>query len=58
MYTARHLCPVLTKFGFSRQIFLKILNTKFHGNPLSGSHADTCGRTDRRTKKDEHDAGK
>ena len=39
-------CPILTKFGFSRQIFKKVSETKSDGNPSSGSCADTCGRTD------------
>jgi hypothetical protein len=30
MSSARYFCPVLTKFGFSRQIFV-VTNTKFHG---------------------------
>jgi hypothetical protein len=34
-------CPILTKFGISRQIFIKIQNIKFHGNPSSGGSADT-----------------
>jgi len=40
-------CPILTKTGFSQQIFTKVQSIKFHEN-LSGSNsADTCGRTDR-----------
>jgi hypothetical protein len=43
-------CQILTKFGFSRQIFIKVSNNKCHGNPSSASRANTCGqRTDRRT---------
>jgi hypothetical protein len=42
---ARCLCPILTKFGFSRQIFIRVSNIKFHENPPSGSRADICGRT-------------
>lgn len=41
-------CQLLTKFGDSRQIFVKKTpNIKFHGNRSGGSRADTCGRTDR-----------
>jgi hypothetical protein len=32
------------KFGFSRQIFIKVPKIKFHGNPSSENGADTCGR--------------
>jgi hypothetical protein len=37
--------PILDKFGFSRQTFVKALHIKFHRNPSSGSRADTCGQT-------------
>jgi hypothetical protein len=43
--------PVLMKLEFSRQIFEKHLNIKFHENPSSGTemfHAD--GRTDTQTE--------
>ena len=39
--------PVLTKLGFSRQIFEKYSNIKFHENSPSGSRDFPCGRTDR-----------
>jgi hypothetical protein len=39
---------MLTKFGISRQIFLKFLEVKFHENPSSRIRADICGETDRR----------
>jgi len=35
------------KLEFSRKIFEKSSNTKFHWNPSSGSRAVPCGRTDR-----------
>jgi len=35
------------KFEFSRQIFEKYLNIKFHENPSSGKPVVPCGRTDR-----------
>jgi hypothetical protein len=35
------------KFKFSRQIFKKSQNIKFHKNPFLGSRAVLCGRTDR-----------
>jgi hypothetical protein len=34
-------CQILTKFGFYQQIFVKLSNMKFHGNPSSGRRADT-----------------
>jgi hypothetical protein len=44
-------CPVflfhiLTKFGFSQKISIRVLNIKFHVNPSSGSRADMCGQRD------------
>jgi hypothetical protein len=46
MYSELHFCPILRKFGVSRQIFIKIPNVKCHKNPSSGSRADTDGHTD------------
>jgi hypothetical protein len=37
----RHFSPVLTTFGISRHIFMKVLSINFHGNPPSGSRANT-----------------
>jgi hypothetical protein len=34
-------CPISTKFGISRQIFIKSSSIKFKGNPSIGSRADT-----------------
>jgi hypothetical protein len=39
---------ILMKLEFSRHIFEKSTNIKFHGNPPSGSGVVSCGRTDRR----------
>jgi hypothetical protein len=39
-------CPILTKFGVSRQIFLKVPSTKFYWNPCRGRHTDRRGQTD------------
>ena len=33
--------PILTKLGFPQQVFRKVPNIKFHGNPSSGSRNDT-----------------
>jgi hypothetical protein len=40
-------CPILTKFGVSRQFFIKVSNFKLHTNPSIGSRAVTCEKTDR-----------
>jgi hypothetical protein len=40
------LCPISTKFGNARQIFLNVYTVKFHGKPPSESHADTLEQTD------------
>jgi hypothetical protein len=48
---ARYFWQILTKFLFSRQILIKVLNIKFHGNLSNGRRADKYGQTDR------HDAG-
>jgi len=37
---------MLTIFGFSRQDFKIVSNTKFHGNPFSGIRADKFGPTE------------
>jgi hypothetical protein len=47
-----HYCfyfQILIKLEFSKQIFKKYSNIKFHENPSSGSQVVPCGRTDRQT---------
>jgi hypothetical protein len=46
MNSAWYFCPILNKFGFSWQIFVKLPNIKFHKNPSSGSRTDACGQMD------------
>ena len=46
--SVRYFCPVLTKFGISRQIFIKVRNINLHGNPSNGNSAATRGQTDSR----------
>jgi len=46
--TARYLCRVLIKLEFSRQIFEKYWDVKFHEYPSIGSRVLACGG-DRRT---------
>jgi len=41
--------PILTKFGISRQTFIRFPNIKFREVPCIGSGADICGRTDMTT---------
>ena len=45
----RYSKEVLKKLEFSRQIFEKYWNIKFHENPHSASRTVLCGRKDRRT---------
>jgi len=46
MQGIRSACQILMKPEFSRQIFEKYANIKFHENPSSG-RVVPCGRTDR-----------
>jgi hypothetical protein len=47
MQRARHFCPILSKVGVSRSIFIPIPNTKFHGNRSVGAVLiNSDGRTD------------
>ena len=46
MYSVRYFCPILTKFGVFRQVFIKVPSIKFQRSPSSDSRADTCGQTD------------
>ena len=43
----RYCCKILMKLQFSRQIFEKYANAKFHECPSSGSRVVPCGQTDR-----------
>jgi len=45
----RHFCPILTKFGISRPIFMKFPNTKFHENQSCKTCPDTCRQKGRQT---------
>jgi len=36
----RHFCPILSKFGISRQTFIEVSNIKFHENPSLDSRSD------------------
>jgi hypothetical protein len=49
MYSTGYCCQILTKLEFSRQIFEKYSNNRFHENPPSGNRVVPCGRTDERT---------
>ena len=44
--SARDFLPILTKFGSSRQILIKVKHIKLHENPTSGSRVDTPGHKD------------
>jgi hypothetical protein len=39
---SRHFRAISTRFGASRQIFIKVSNIKLHENPSSGNRADRC----------------
>ena len=39
-------CPIVSKSGVSGQLFIEVPSIKFHGNPSSGSSANTCGQMD------------
>jgi hypothetical protein len=45
MYSTHYSCRILMKLEFSRQIFEKVSNIKFHKNPSSGNRVP-CGQTD------------
>ena len=46
MYVYLHIkYLILIKFGFSGQIFIKVLTTKFHENLSGVSLVDICGQT-------------
>jgi hypothetical protein len=47
MQHARNSCPISMELEFSRQIFEKSSNIKFHKNSFIGSRVVPCGRTDR-----------
>ena len=49
----RHYCQILMKLGFSRQIFEKYLNMKFHENLPVGAELfhKEAGRTDGQTRR-------
>jgi hypothetical protein len=53
--TACYSCQILMELEFSRQIFEKSSNIRFHENPSGGSRVVPCGQTDGRT--DRHDDG-
>jgi hypothetical protein len=42
-------CEILRELEFSRHIFEKYSNIKFHGNPSNGCRVVPCGRTDGQT---------
>jgi hypothetical protein len=46
MYSSRYFSQIVIKPKFSRQIFEKYSNTKFHENPSSGSRVIACRLTD------------
>jgi len=49
MYSDIYSCQILMNLEFSRQVFEKYSNVKFHENPLSGNRVVPCWQTDGRT---------
>jgi hypothetical protein len=49
--SSRYSCTSLMEHGFSRKIFEKYSDIKFHENPSIGNRVVHCGRTDGRTYK-------
>ena len=48
-YSTHYSCPILMKLKFSRHIFEKSSNIKFHENPSNGSRVVTCAWTNGQT---------
>jgi hypothetical protein len=51
---SQYFCPVLSNFGVSQPIFIKVPIVKFHENPSSGSCDNTCVQTDGRDEANRH----
>jgi hypothetical protein len=49
MWSARYSCLILNKLEFSRRIFEKSSNIKFHEKPSSEGRVVSCGQTDGQT---------
>jgi hypothetical protein len=47
MQNAGYCSTILTKSGISQQVFIKMSNINFDGNPSGNSGADTREQTDR-----------
>jgi len=53
MWSTHYFCHILIKLAFSLKFFEKYSNMKFHVNPSSGNGYDPCGRTNRRTDRND-----
>jgi hypothetical protein len=47
--STRYSCQILINLEFSRQIFQKYSNMKFHGSPSSVGRAVSCGKAYKQT---------
>jgi hypothetical protein len=47
MNYTHYSCPILMKLEFSRQVFEKYSNVRFHKNPSSGGRVVPCGHMGR-----------
>jgi hypothetical protein len=45
MQSDLHFCQIVVKIEFSRHVFIRRPNMKFHENPSSRSRADKYGQT-------------
>jgi len=53
MQSSRYSCQILMKLEFPRPGFEKYSNIKFHELQSSGRQVVLCGRTDRRTERND-----
>jgi hypothetical protein len=49
MWSVRYFCSILTNFGVSQHILIKVSGIKFHQNSSTGSCAEKCQRTEGQT---------
>ena len=46
MQNFRHFFKIVTKFEFSRKVFIPVIKIKFQGNPSRGNCTNSCRQTD------------
>lgn len=50
MWSTQHFCMILTKFGFSQYILVKVSDIKAYEDPFSGSWGNTWKQTNGHNK--------